>query len=182
MTSTPPDISQLHISASSHEFDAFNDHQQPKTFHYASPPPPATLNPQFQYAPVTMGQQGLKKPARAGLPSVSATAYFVRDRPHKMTDTLPRDCSIGLMVIILKTQMEIVHRLLHLGVTICLPAPVLRRLHSLTYSHRNSTAALGSTLLVKQLAWEETTRSYRLRLSSRTFLSLFVVKPFSTSS
>ncbi|KAG9016075.1 hypothetical protein FRB93_011549 [Tulasnella sp. JGI-2019a] len=71
MTSSTPDISQLSISGGIQEYDDFNDHgQMSKTFHHLpNSGPTASLTQQFQYQPVTMGQQGMKKPARAGLPS-----------------------------------------------------------------------------------------------------------------
>ncbi|KAG8863781.1 hypothetical protein FRB96_007618 [Tulasnella sp. 330] len=90
MTSSTPDISQLAISdlQGVQEYDAFNDHGQlSKTFHHLpNSVPPASLNQQFQYQPVTMGQQGMKKPTRAGLPSHwldnNNAQNAQGDRPH----------------------------------------------------------------------------------------------------
>lgn len=187
MTSTPPDISQLHISQQQgvQEFDAFNDHQQPKTFHYATSPPPASLNPQFQYAPVTMGQQGLKKPARAGLPSVGSP-YSVISMPAvfsiAQTDPQRPTKSTGLIVILLKILLEIAESRLmtSLEAINCLPA-LVRRPRCLRSSLPSFMAARCSSKIKARCPWARTMRSSQPRLSSRTFLSPSDGKPYSTS-
>jgi len=70
MTSPTPDISQLSLSpsAKTREYDSFND---AKTFHYStSPPLHSNISPQFYNTQASLGPQSVKKPARAGLPTV----------------------------------------------------------------------------------------------------------------
>ena len=63
-------MSSLAIGDQDQEYD-FNDmQQQHKTFHYAQSPANNPLSAQFQFAPASLGQQAMKKPARAALPSV----------------------------------------------------------------------------------------------------------------